>query len=62
MYFRKIPHKNRDFQITTEMIICLIGASIWLFLSSIAYIGSNGRYTYTITLLSMAFLMKEEKS
>jgi hypothetical protein len=62
MYFRKLSLNSRDFQITTEMIVCLLGASIWLFLSSIAYIGSNGRYTYTITLLSMAFLLKEEKS
>lgn len=30
---------------------------IWLGLSSIAYIGSNGRYTYTITLIAMVLIL-----
>ena len=31
----------------------LSAMTIWLICSSVAYIGSNGRYTYTITILSM---------
>jgi hypothetical protein len=31
----------------------LSAMAIWLICSSIAYIGSNGRYTYTITIISM---------
>jgi len=31
----------------------LSAMTIWLICSSIAYIGSNGRYTYTITIISM---------
>jgi hypothetical protein len=57
---RKIHTKNQNFEFTPSMAICFASALLWLILSSIAYIGSNGRYTYTITLLSAIFILREE--
>jgi len=39
-----------------ERLLLLLSLFFWLGLSSIAYIGSNGRYTYTITLITLILL------
>lgn len=49
--FRK--SKSRNLVVSRETLLLLSSLVIWLGLSSIAYIGSNGRYTYTITLLAL---------
>ena len=38
-------------------IFLIFSQLLWLWLSSIAYIGSNGRYTYTVVLLSSALYL-----
>jgi len=40
----------------------LVAMSLWIFLSSIAYVGSNGRYTYSITLLCLILLARDYNS
>ena len=43
-------------------VAILIAMSLWIFLSSIAYVGSNGRYTYSITLLCLILLARDYNS
>jgi hypothetical protein len=38
-------------------VFLIFSQLLWLWLSSIAYIGSNGRYTYTVVLLSSALYL-----
>lgn len=42
-------------------IYLIFSQLLWLWLSSIAYIGSNGRYTYTVVLLSLALYLGQKK-
>jgi hypothetical protein len=58
---RRILLKRKNLEFSPEVLVCFSACALWLTLSSIAYIGSNGRYTYTITLISLLFLLKEEK-
>jgi hypothetical protein len=58
---RRILFKRKNLEFSPEALVCFSACALWLTLSSIAYIGSNGRYTYTITLISLLFLLKEEK-
>ena len=45
--------KSGNIEVRGETLLLLSSLVIWLGLSSIAYIGSNGRYTYTITFLAL---------
>lgn len=45
-----------NLEIDGETLLIFLSLFIWLALSSIAYIGSNGRYTYSITLLALVLL------
>ncbi len=40
----------------------LFSMLIWIILSSIAYVGSNGRYTYSITILCLILLARRHNS
>jgi hypothetical protein len=42
--------------IDSERLLLFLSLLIWLGLSSLAYIGSNGRYTYTITIITLILL------
>ena len=55
--YKKATNKGlRLDQLAVNVIASLI---LWIILSSIAYVGSNGRYTYSITLLSLILLVRE---
>jgi hypothetical protein len=58
---RKFKDGVSNFEVTPPLAVCFFSSTLWLGLSSIAYIGSNGRYTYTVTLLSAIFLLKEHE-
>ena len=45
--------KKDGLTIDRVSIVLLFAVFIWLALSAIAYIGSNGRYTYSLTILSL---------
>ena len=50
---RYIKNKNRGLRID-EFTLCLITSIfVWNSLSAVAYVGSNGRYTYALSLLSI---------
>lgn len=57
---RRLVKKSEKIELDDFIIYLFLGAFIWTTLSSIAYIGSNGRYTYTFTLLS--FLVYSSKN
>lgn len=42
-----------------DQLLLICSAISWLVCSAIAYIGSNGRYTYSITLLIYLFLLRD---
>jgi hypothetical protein len=46
--------------ISVETLLLVSSLMIWLGLSSIAYIGSNGRYTYTVTLLALILFVSNQ--
>jgi hypothetical protein len=50
---RYLRREAAGIEIERVTINLFTGIIIWLGLSSIAYIGSNGRYTYAISILSM---------
>lgn len=47
-----IRRKSTGVEFDSVSVKLITAMSLWLWLSSIAYIGSNGRYTYTISLIS----------
>ena len=52
---RYVKNRNKGLRID-ELTLCLITSMfIWNLLSAIAYVGSNGRYTYALSLLSIVF-------
>ena len=51
--------KSGNLIVSRETLLLISSLAIWLCLSSIAYIGSNGRYTYTISLLAMVLLISD---
>lgn len=53
--------KSGNLIIDRERLLLFMSLLIWLGLSSIAYIGSNGRYTYTITLIALILLLSAQK-
>jgi hypothetical protein len=48
--FKRIPYKSAA---KTGILMCLL----WLITTTVAYIGSNGRYTYTVSLLAILLLI-----
>jgi len=52
-----VSKKEEAFSVHRVSISLISTVSLWSILSSIAYIGSNGRYTYSITILSLVFLL-----
>lgn len=52
-FSRLFRRESRDLVVGSETLLLLLSLITWLSLSSIAYIGSNGRYTYTISLLAL---------
>ena len=59
-----LRERNGKLVLNSLTISIYFSLGLWTFLSVIAYIGSNGRYTYSITLLSLnlylSHLFKEE--
>ena len=49
-----LQKRNNGLIIDRVMVNLLTAVFIWTALSAIAYIGSNGRYTYALTILSLA--------
>ncbi len=41
--------------------VVLFSSFLWAVLSAVAYVGSNGRYTYTITLIGLALVINKWK-
>ena len=50
---RYLQKRKDGLTIDRVSIVLLFAVFIWLALSAIAYIGSNGRYTYSLTILSL---------
>ena len=50
---RYLQKRKDGLTIDRVSIVLLFAVFIWLALSAIAYIGSNGRYTYALTILSL---------
>ncbi len=50
---RFLKSETSDFCIDRIAVTLILGALIWTILSAIAYIGSNGRYTYSYSLLAL---------
>jgi hypothetical protein len=59
---RFIGKASSGVQIDALMISILASAFFWVLLSSIAYIGSNGRYMYSLTILSLTLYVKYSQS
>lgn len=53
LYFRNRNLKSESIMIDKSYIHIISALFIWICLSSVAYIGSNGRYTYAISILSL---------
>jgi hypothetical protein len=51
--FRKFKHRVTYLILTGPELLIIATLGLWMLFSSIAYIGSNGRYTYTATLASL---------
>jgi hypothetical protein len=51
--FRKFKHRVTYLILTGPELLIIATLGLWTLVSSIAYIGSNGRYTYTATLASL---------
>ena len=62
--FLAVPVRNFARKITTSIeldrtvVAVFLSCFLWLGLSSIAYIGSNGRYMYSLTILAIILLVK----
>ncbi len=54
--------KTSEFHIDRLAVTLIFGALIWTMLSAIAYIGSNGRYTYAYSLLALTVYFSIRKS
>lgn len=54
--------KANGFYIDRIAVTLILGAFIWTILSAIAYIGSNGRYTYAYSLLSLTVYFSARKT
>jgi hypothetical protein len=54
--------KKSEFYIDRLAVTLIFGALIWTMLSAIAYIGSNGRYTYAYSLLALTVYFSIRKS
>jgi hypothetical protein len=52
--------KSRLLVVGGERLLLFLSLLVWLGLSSIAYIGSNGRYTYTITIITLILLISSQ--
>jgi hypothetical protein len=59
---RFLKFKTTDFYIDRAAVTLIFGALIWTILSAIAYIGSNGRYTYAYSLLALAVYFSIRKA
>jgi hypothetical protein len=59
---RFLKSKTSDFYIDRVAVTLIFGALIWTILSAIAYIGSNGRYTYAYSLLALTVYFSIRKS
>lgn len=58
-YFKFLKMKPSGLVIDPVSINMLFAVGFWIFLSSIAYIGSNGRYTYALTILCLVIYLSE---
>lgn len=56
IYGYSVRRKNQNPQRDLNLILIVAYSVLWGVLSSIAYIGSNGRYTYTASLLVLILL------
>ena len=54
-FLRKV---TESIELDKVVIAIFFSSLLWLSLSSIAYIGSNGRYMYSLTILSVIFLVR----
>ena len=60
--FNYLKNREKDFTVGRLSISLLSSLWIWSILSSIAYIGSNGRYTYSITILALIMFLSHLNS
>ena len=52
---------NNFIQVDRTLTSILFSIFLWVSLSAIAYIGSNGRYVYSITLIALVLLMSKDR-
>ena len=57
---RYLSNRNEGLNIDQYTIYILSSILIWNSLSAIAYIGSNGRYTYALSLLSLVLYLSQK--
>jgi hypothetical protein len=55
--WKLLRRKTNELILEKFTLILLSSIFLWTLLSSIAYIGSNGRYTYTITIISLVLFV-----
>lgn len=56
---RYLKRKDNGLIIDRVSINMLVAVGLWTFLSAIAYIGSNGRYTYALTILCLVIYLSK---
>jgi hypothetical protein len=59
---RFVKKKTSYVQIGDVTVAIFLSSALWIVLSSIAYIGSNGRYTYSLTLLAFIIHLRYFKA
>jgi CDP-diglyceride synthetase len=57
---RYLSNRNKSLSIDQYTIHILSSILIWNSLSAIAYIGSNGRYTYALSILSLVLYLSHK--
>lgn len=60
--WRSITSRRSEISIDVHSFTFIISLVSWLICSSIAYIGSNGRYTYSITLITLVFTITRNQN
>jgi hypothetical protein len=58
---RYVKRKEDGLIIDRISINMLVAVGVWTSLSAIAYIGSNGRYTYALTILSLVIYVSNRR-